>query len=1239
MTWPGISRKIVSCFDRVSQPSSFRRIFRRIVAGMVSGASRTALGQPMPARRERLRGRGSLRLCGVALAAVACLTGCNGSTNATDNLIVAFSPLAGVRPPANEYQGNYTSQANDATDETAAMAGVPGTLFARQSDCSVAGVSFSNVALTSMNGYSGTFSGTFTPTVTPNYGSTLHSLSGLTTKAGVFANGCTDRTAGTSGQAAALLASTPGGSYVGAAIDNIHNTLYVGAIQTAGTFSGTMLSLTNVFSVYVGDPNSEGVRQLIVPQLVASTTGGYPTYFLYTINVHADGTSDTPVQVATPYSGAAFNLVVDDFNGDGKLDLGFTNQNYAGPVTVLLGGGNGTFGAPIASVTVPYSYSSQILTGDFNGDGKRDVFTGSNILFGKGDGTFTLGPASPAAGATVVADFNNDGKDDIATYTKGVISISLGKGDGTFTPLGSTYAGLYGQPTLAVTDIDGDGNMDLVVGAGQSGLYLPAINSQGITMFLMGNGDGTFRGAPIYSHDAGDGYHGAFAAGDFNSDGNIDVLVPASGAGNSFTGLQVLLGNGTGVLTPQTNNTAAAPYFVAAADINGDGKLDAVGLTSTPNASGSSDLAFVTLRGNGDGTFAMPISYVVGTPPPNGYFSSDLAMGDTRGTGKPDAVLYQNGSLYLLANNGDGTFASPVLLDTENGFQSLAVVDVNGDGKADIVALTATAVTPIDNTNTLVVYLSNGNGTFAAPVTLAASLADAQDIAVADVNKDGKADIVLLSSSYTAGTSSLTSYLGHGDGTFSAGVNSTLGGLYQVSIALGDANGDGKPDVLIGACCGNTLASLAFGNGDGTFAANYGLSIGPSTSAVGFADLNNDGRPDLLLASNSNLVTSLNLFGSTLTAPLTATSTTLTLSPAAPTAGQSLLFNATVAPTTGSGVPTGTVTFLDGTTILGTGTVSSGKASFTGSLGSGTHSISASYSGDATYAASVSAADVLTIASAPALAATTTQLSATPTSAIAGTAIAMSVSVRESAGTGVPTGTVSFSDGATPIGTAPLTAGGATLSIAMFSVGTHSIMAAYGGDAANAASSSSAVAVSITAAPVPDFSMALNPSIGTVSAGSSTASTITITPAGGFNQAIGFTCSGLPANSSSTFSPTSVTPNGTGTSTSTLTIATSVKVATLHADPLRTPGGGISLALMAGGGSLGLLWLRRRQKNTGLWLVQISAVGALMLTSAMVGCGQGASTTTKTPTGTSQITVTATAGSTVHTVTYRLTVQ
>ncbi len=369
---------------------------------------------------------------------------------------------------------------------------------------------------------------------------------------------------------------------------------------------------------------------------------------------------------------------------------------------------------------------------------------------------------------------------------------------------------------------------------------------------------------------------------------------------------------------------------------------------------------------------------------------------------------------------------------------------------------------------------------------------------------------------------------------------------------------------------------------------------------------------------------------------LPATTTTLNASAAAIVQGTSVTFTATVAQGTGTVIPTGTVTFYDGSTSLGTGTLSSNSATYaTANLAPGVHSVTASYGGDTNYSGSVSPAVTVTVT--PLLAATTTRLTASAATAASGAALTFTAVVSESSGSATPTGTVTFYDGSAALGSGALASGAATFSTSALSVGSHTITAAYGGDSSNAASTSAGLPITITAIP-PDFSIALNPASGTVNHGSSVTSTITITPAGGFNQQITLTCSGLPANASCSFSPASLTPSGSNAATSTLTISTNVAVAALHQSTQRGPtsGGAVTLASLEGAGLLGLLLFRSRRRNPRWRHLQLGLILALAGVCAAIGCGSSGPTT---PQGTSAITVTGTAGSTSHSAAYSLTVQ
>ncbi len=185
---------------------------------------------------------------------------------------------------------------------------------------------------------------------------------------------------------------------------------------------------------------------------------------------------------------------------------------------------------------------------------------------------------------------------------------------------------------------------------------------------------------------------------------------------------------------------------------------------------------------------------------------------------------------------------------------------------------------------------------------------------------------------------------------------------------------------------------------------------------------------------------------------LTATTTSLTSSANPSAAGMSVTFTAAVAPS----AATGTIEFFDGGVSLGTVTLSGGTASLsTASLSAGSHAITAAYSGDSAYLASTS--PVLTQTVSASLIDTTTSLATTPNPSAYGQSVVFTAGVSPSSGTGTPTGSITFLDGATVLGSSALDSNGlATFSTSSLSIGTHSLTAQYSGDGVFAGSTSSA---------------------------------------------------------------------------------------------------------------------------------------------------------------------------------------
>ena len=384
-----------------------------------------------------------------------------------------------------------------------------------------------------------------------------------------------------------------------------------------------------------------------------------------------------------------------------------------------------------------------------------------------------------------------------------------------------------------------------------------------------------------------------------------------------------------------------------------------------------------------------------------------------------------------------------------------------------------------------------------------------------------------------------------------------------------------------------------------------------------------------------------------------ASTTALTSSANPSTIGQLVTFTAAV---TGSGgnttVPTGTVSFLDGTTALGSGPLNgAGQATFsTSSLGAGSHSMTVVYGGDANFAGSTSTI-VTQVVTGVGLPATTTTVTSSENPSATGQSVTFTAAVAGPSGnTTVPTGTVSFMDGAATLGTGSLSGSGqATYSTSALSAGSHSITGVYGGDA-NFAGSTSAVLTQTVG--TPSFTLGLNPTTMTVAAAGTGTTTVRVTPVSGFNQQVSFTCSGLPASSTCTFAPSTVTPSGATAATTTLTVTTNVSTAMLNRpvpiDRQRwTADSGTLLALLL----LGLGGVVRSRRNWRELLLGLALMTALSV--SISGCGGGGGSSggagggggggggggSTTPAGTSTVTVNATAGTLKQTATFTLTVQ
>lgn len=326
------------------------------------------------------------------------------------------------------------------------------------------------------------------------------------------------------------------------------------------------------------------------------------------------------------------------------------------------------------------------------------------------------------------------------------------------------------------------------------------------------------------------------ATGDLNSDGRLDLAVP------NYTSnyVSILLGNGDGTFQAAISCFVGySTHSVDIGDLNSDDRLDLVVVNYSNN--------YVSiLLGNGDGTFQAAVNYVSSMSPD----TSSVAIGDLNGDGKPDLVTANRGSdaVSVLLGNGDGTFQDAVeyklLYDLDPpGTYSVAIGDFNGDGMPDLV--TANIIS-----NDVSILLGNGDGTFQQTSVNYRTAYSPYFVTTGDLDGDGKLDLVVAAG--IDGGYTISVLRGNGDGTFLDAVIYP-GGYGANTVAIGDLNGDGKPDLAVTDSTTEKSVMLLRGNGDGTFQDAVSYSVGDSAFSVAIGDFNGDSLPDLTVTKSGGV--------------------------------------------------------------------------------------------------------------------------------------------------------------------------------------------------------------------------------------------------------------------------------------------------------------------------------------------------------------------------------------------------
>ena len=611
----------------------------------------------------------------------------------------------------------------------------------------------------------------------------------------------------------------------GSNVSVLFNTTTTG--NAAPTFSAKtdFTTATNPDDVSIADLNGDGK-----PDLAVATQGSTNVSVLFNTTPTGNATPTFSAKTDFTVGNISFSVSIGDINGDGKPDMAIANTgSNTGSVllnTTTTGAATPTFSA------------------------KTDFTTGN----------------SP--NSLVVRDINGDGKPDMAVSNQGDASVSIFLN--TTTPGASTPAFTTKQDfttgsqpwKISIADFNGDGKPDLASANYDGNNVSVLLNTMtlGVTPASYSAKTDFTTGTNPWS----------VSLGDFNGDGKPDMAAANSGANS----VSVLLnttstGNSTPTFSARTDfTTGTSPYSVGIGDLNGDGKPDMA--TANNFSDNVSVFLNTTTPGASTPTFTARTDFTsISTSP------SSVSIGDLNGDGKPDmAVTNQTGSVSVLLNTtapgaSTPTFTARTDFTAGNFPNSVSLVDFNGDGKRDMAVVNGGSSVDVSvflNTTTPGALTP----TFAPKIEFTGGGFVSNSISVGDLNGDGKPDMAaVIEFSNSVSVFLNTTTPGASTPSFSANTDFTTGDGPR-SVSIRDLNGDGKLDLATANNSGNSVSVLLNTTTPGastpTFAPKTDFTTGAQSYSIAIGDINGDGKPDL--ATANPVANTVSVFHNTATLPL-----------------------------------------------------------------------------------------------------------------------------------------------------------------------------------------------------------------------------------------------------------------------------------------------------------------------------------------------------------------------------------